>query len=105
MQSLDESADHCLKLENRHTGERLWIRRVQDSEGQTILKIDGSLPPKASGPPLHVHYQLREEGTVKAGTLGARVGNERIVVPAGEARPFPREWFMPGGMQGTNCWS
>jgi hypothetical protein len=75
--------DNFLKLENRHTGEILRMRRVRDSGGQTVLAIDGSLPPRASGPPLHVHFHLREEGIVKAGSLGAQIGNEKIVVPAG----------------------
>ena len=41
-----------------------------------MLAIDGSLPPGASGPPAHVHFHQREEGMVKAGTLGARLGKE-----------------------------
>ena len=81
--------DDFLKLENRHTGEVLRMRRVRDANGQTVLVIDGSLPPRSSGPPLHVHFLEREEGVVKAGSLGAQVGNERIFVPAGEFAVFP----------------
>ena len=33
--------DNVLKLENRHTGEILHLRRVPGSDGQTILEIDG----------------------------------------------------------------
>jgi len=74
--------DNFLKLENRHTGETLRLRRVRDAKGQIVLTIEGSLPPRAKGPPVHVHFREREEGSVKAGTLGARVGNEKIVVTA-----------------------
>jgi hypothetical protein len=33
-----------LELEIRKTGEILRMRRVRDSQGQTILALDGSLP-------------------------------------------------------------
>jgi quercetin dioxygenase-like cupin family protein len=80
--------DNALILENRHTGETLRMRRVRDADGQVVLKIDGSLPPRANGPPLHVHLHEREEGSVRAGTLGAQVGKEKIVVPAGGSAVF-----------------
>jgi len=92
--------DRFLRLENRHTGEILRMRRVRDPGGQTVLTIEGSLPPRSSGPPAHVHFQQHEEGTVKAGTLGARVGNEKIVVPAGGTGLFPagvvHAWWNEG---------
>jgi hypothetical protein len=77
-----------ITLENRHTGEILRIRRVRDADGQIVLALDGSLPPRAQGPPLHVHFAQREEGMVKAGTLGARIGNETIRVQSGEKVTF-----------------
>jgi mannose-6-phosphate isomerase-like protein (cupin superfamily) len=92
--------ENFLRLENRHTGEILRLRRERTSEGQTILLIDGSLPPRASGPTLHVHFQIREEGTVKAGTLGAQIGKEKIVAKAGESAIFPagvvHKWWNAG---------
>jgi mannose-6-phosphate isomerase-like protein (cupin superfamily) len=73
---------------------------VRDDAGQIILAIEGSLPPRMSGPPVHVHFHQREEGYVKSGTLGARVGNERILVPAGESAVFPagvvHSWWNAG---------
>jgi len=78
-----------LELKNRHTGEALRLRRVRDNAGRIILAIEGSLPPRMSGPPVHVHFHQREEGCVKAGTLGARVGKEKIVVQAGGTAVFP----------------
>jgi len=92
--------DDFLKLENRHTGEILKIRRIRDSAGQVFLTLDGSLPPRSSGPPVHVHFQEREEGFVKAGTLGAVVGREKIVVPTGGKAVFqpgtPHAWWNQG---------
>ncbi len=92
--------DNFLQLENRRTGETLRMRRLRDSEGQTILAIDGSLPPGTSGPPPHIHLQQREEGTVKAGTLGARIRKETIRVASGGSAVFPagvvHAWWNAG---------
>ena len=89
-----------LILQNRHSGEILRMRRVRDADGQVVLKIDGSLPPHTNGPPLHVHFLQREEGSVKAGTLGAQVGTEKIVVPAGGSAVFAagvvHNWWNAG---------
>lgn len=41
--------DNFLRLENRHTGEILRLRRVRVAEGQIVLTIDGSLSPRRSG--------------------------------------------------------
>ena len=92
--------DDFLRLENRHTGEILRMRRGRDAQGQIVLTLDGSLPPRASGPPLHVHFREREEGIVKAGTLGAQVGTEKIIVPAGGTAVLPagipHRWWNAG---------
>jgi quercetin dioxygenase-like cupin family protein len=89
-----------LRLENRHTGEILRLRRVRDASGEEVLVIEGSLPPHSNGPPLHRHFQQREEGSVKAGTLGAQVAGEKIVVPAGGSAAFPagvvHAWWNAG---------
>jgi len=103
MARLTQPVDHFLKLENRHTGEILRMRRVRDSEGRTILAVEGSLPARASGPPLHVHFHLREEGVVKAGSLGAQIGNEKVVIPTGGTGVFPagvvHNWWNAGDDQ------
>jgi hypothetical protein len=75
--------DDCLRLENRNNGEILRMRRVRDAQGQIALILDGSMPPGRGGPPLHVHFHENEEVIVKAGTLGAQIGTEKIIVPAG----------------------
>jgi hypothetical protein len=92
--------DNFLQLENRRNGEILRMRRVRDVDGQIILALDGTLPPRAEGPPLHIHLQQREEGTVKAGTLGAQVGTEKIIVPTGGTAVLPagvvHKWWNAG---------
>ena len=89
-----------LRLENRHNGEILRMHRRHDAEGRIVLFLDGTLPPKADGPPLHVHFREREEGIVKAGTLGAQVGAEKIVVPTGGTVVLPagvrHHWWNAG---------
>jgi len=92
--------DNFLHLENRRTGEILRICRVRDSGGQTILKLEGSLPPRADGPPLHIHFRSREEGIVKGGTLGVHVGKQKTVVQPGGSIVLPagvvHNWWNAG---------
>src|SRR5258708_6261861 len=76
------------------------MRRVRDSKGQFVLNRDGTLPPRANGPPLHVHIHEHEEGKVIAGTLGAQVGTEKIIVPTGGGAVLPagipHRWWNAG---------
>lgn len=92
--------DNFLRLENRHTGEILCMQRMREADGQVVLTIEGSLPPHMDGPPLHQHFQEREEGMVKAGMLGARVGDKELIVPAGGSAVFPagvaHKWWNAG---------
>ena len=92
--------DSILKLENRHTGETLRMRRERDVSGQVVLIIEGSLPPGSKGPPPHVHFLEREEGGVEAGTLGARIGQQTLVVQTGGNAAFPagvvHSWWNAG---------
>ena len=92
--------DNFLQLENRHTGESLRMRRVRDASGEVILVIEGTLPPGKNGPPLHVHFHQREEGSVAAGTLGASVADQQMVLPAGSSAVFPagviHKWWNAG---------
>ena len=92
--------DDVLRLENRHTGEVLRMRRMRDAQGRVVLILEGTLPPGAGGPPLHVHIQEHEEGVVNAGTLGALVGGKQIIVPAGGAVALPagiaHRWWNAG---------
>jgi Cupin domain len=89
-----------LSLQNRRTGESLRLRRERDVSGQIILIIEGSLPPRSNGPPPHVHLQEREEGRVQAGTLGARIGKQTLVVQTGGNATFPagivHTWWNAG---------
>ena len=56
--------------------------------------------PRASGPPLHIHFHEREEVIVKAGTLGAQIGTEKIIVPTGGTAVLPagvvHKWWNAG---------
>ena len=92
--------DTFLTLENRHTGEILRMRRMRDAQGKIMMTLDGSLPPGTSGPPPHIHFHEHEQGTVKAGTLGARVGDKKFVVPAGGTAVLParivHNWWNAG---------
>ena len=89
-----------LKIENRHTGEILRMRRVREANGQVILMLEGTLPPHTGGPPLHVHFQAHEQGHVAAGTLGAIVGNTKITVQTGGPVDLPagvpHRWWNAG---------
>ena len=89
-----------LTLENRHTGEILNMRRIRDEEGAMTLEIRGSLPAGGDGPPLHVHHQEAERGTVTGGTLGAVVDGREITVGVGETSEFPmgswHRWWNAG---------
>jgi len=88
-----------LTLTNRHTGERLQLRRVL-RDGQMCVELKGSLPPRQDGPPLHVHCREDEEGTVIAGTLSAEVDGRVIRVEAGGTARFPtgaaHRWWNDG---------
>ena len=92
-------SDAELVLENRHTGERLVLRRVVNGQ-QTHLELSGSLPPGGEGPPMHVHFAEDEEGHVVAGALSAVVAGENLTVPAGESTSIPRgtphRWWNAG---------
>ncbi len=96
---MDRSAQDPLVLENRHTGERLELRRIAQ-DGETWLELKGSLPPHRDGPPLHVHHDEHEGGRVLSGTLSAMVDGRKIEVRAGEAASFPRgcahRWWNDG---------
>lgn len=52
-----------LRLENRHAGEVLELRR-QSQNGELLLELRGTLPAHREGPPLHIHHFEDEEGLV-----------------------------------------
>ena len=88
-----------LVLENRHTGERLELRRVV-LDGETCLEVRGSLPPRSEGPPLHVHLEEHEEGRVTRGRITAVVDGQRIEAGPGETAELPmgsaHRWWNEG---------
>jgi len=89
----------ALRLENRHTGEVLEIRRRTEN-GEGVFDLRGTLPPHRDGPPLHIHYLEDEEGLVIAGTLSAEVDGQRVTVEAGQSvrlpRGVPHRWWNAG---------
>lgn len=76
------------------------MRRMRDAQGQIVLNLDGTLPPGTSGPPLHVHFREDEQGIVKSDTLGAQIGKDEFVVPAGGTVVLPagrpHRWWNAG---------
>ncbi len=80
--------------------EKLWLRRVPDGQGGEILEVDGCLLPGVNGPPLHAHYQLSEETTVRTGCLGVLLDGEEVIVHRGETAVFPpgskHRWWNAG---------
>jgi quercetin dioxygenase-like cupin family protein len=95
-------ADHSLgwrTLINRHSGERLQLRRIV-RDGVMCLELKGTLPPRQVGPPLHVHFYEHEEGTVAAGTLSAEVDGRQLQVEAGDTVQLPmgsaHRWWNAG---------
>lgn len=92
--------DHFLQLGNRINGEILRMQRIRDAGGQIVLNIEGSLPARTSGPPLHIHFHQSEEFVVKAGSLGIQIGNEKSIVPTGGVGLFPvgvaHTWWNAG---------
>jgi mannose-6-phosphate isomerase-like protein (cupin superfamily) len=82
-------ATPALRLENRHTGETLELRRRRRN-GEAHLELRGTLPPHRDGPPLHIHHAEDEEGEILAGTLFAELGGKQIQVAAGGTVRFPK---------------
>jgi mannose-6-phosphate isomerase-like protein (cupin superfamily) len=89
-----------LRLENRHTGEVLYLSRTHLESGEEAIRLRGSLPPGSDGPPPHIHTRESERGTVLSGRLGAVVDGEEIVLEAGEEFVFPagqmHTWWNAG---------
>ena len=89
-----------LRLENRHTGEVLFLSRTHLESGEEAIRIRGSLPPGGDGPPLHIHTRETERGTVLSGKLGAVVDGEEMILEAGEEFVFPagqaHTWWNAG---------
>lgn len=96
---MTEESSAYLRLENRHTGEVLELRR-RSQNGQMILDIAGTLPAHREGPPLHIHHLEDEEGVITAGTLSAEIAGERIEAGRGQGvrlpRGAPHRWWNQG---------
>ena len=88
-----------LTLINRHTSERLQLRRVP-LDGEMCLELKGTLPPNQDGPPLHIHFKEHEEGSVIAGTLAAKVDGVQVRIEQGGLVRLPmgsaHRWWNGG---------
>lgn len=58
--------------------------------GGLVTIGEADIPPRTSGPPLHVHSKEDEAYLVLEGILTVRVGDERFAVPAGGLAWLPR---------------
>ena len=74
---MGETNVSSLILENRHSGERLSLRRLPRG-GEVWLELKGSLPPHREGPPMHIHVAEDEEGTIQSGTLFAVINGRQF---------------------------
>ena len=94
-----ETPHGWLTLINRHTGERLQLRRVP-RDGEMCLELKGTLPPNQDGPPLHIHFKENEGGTVMAGTLAAEVDGVQVRIEQGGPVRLPmgsaHRWWNGG---------
>ena len=88
-----------LQLHNRHSGERLHMRRGVEN-GREVLYLEGSLPPHSEGPPMHIHVDQDESGEVVSGRLSATLDGKTITLGTGERAFFPRgvrhRWWNAG---------
>jgi len=89
----------ALHLENRHTGEKLRLRRFE-RDGVVCLELSGSLPGRSQGPPLHIHHAQEEEGKVVSGTLSFNLAGRETTAGPGSAARFPagqaHRWWNDG---------
>jgi mannose-6-phosphate isomerase-like protein (cupin superfamily) len=96
---LSVSGSGTITLENRHTGERLALRRVKRGN-ELWLELKGSLPPHREGPPMHVHFAEDEQGHIRSGTLSVVINGRRITAGPGESTVIPRgsahRWWNEG---------
>lgn len=96
---MSQHAPTYLRLENRHTGEVLELRR-RCRNGEIFLELRGTLPAHQEGPPLHIHHLEDEDGTVTAGTLSVDVGGRRLDARPGQSvqlpRGVPHRWWNQG---------
>jgi mannose-6-phosphate isomerase-like protein (cupin superfamily) len=96
------SASRVLRLENRHTGEVLEIRRERRN-GELVFRLRGSLPARREGPPLHIHHLEGEEGVIVSGTLSAEVDGKQSTFGPGESvhlpHGVPHRWWNAGDQE------
>lgn len=78
-----------LVLVNRHTGERLVLRRTGADPAER-LEMKGSLPPGRAAMSVHMHRAQDVRIRLDGGTLHALVDGRTVAIEAGEALEIPR---------------
>src|SRR5690348_9606715 len=69
----------------------LRVVRGADDTGGELLELEATYEPGSVEPPEHLHPKQDERFEILAGTMAARIGDERKVLEAGE------ELFIPAG--------
>jgi quercetin dioxygenase-like cupin family protein len=68
-----------------------WITRVTGVDTEGLVTIgEAEIPPRTSGPSLHVHSNEDEAYLVLEGILTVQLGDDRFTVPAGGLAWLPR---------------
>jgi mannose-6-phosphate isomerase-like protein (cupin superfamily) len=68
-----------------------WATRVRGSDTNGLVSIgEADMPPRTSGPALHVHSREDEVTLVVEGVMTVQLGTERFEVPAGGIAWLPR---------------
>ena len=97
---MNQPNNQDLTLVLRHVGERLTIRRIKSDAGVEELRLNGSLPARQQGPPLHIHFEEDEHVEVVSGTLSVSVDGNPLVLKAGDSGHFPKgsvhRWWNDG---------
>jgi mannose-6-phosphate isomerase-like protein (cupin superfamily) len=80
------SAGETLRLPG---GASFTVRKSAAETGGERVELEITLPPGASGPPLHFHPRQEEQWEVLAGTLTVRIGDEWRTLPPGGSASIP----------------
>jgi mannose-6-phosphate isomerase-like protein (cupin superfamily) len=78
-------------FENPAARMTLQVVRGADDTGGELLELEATYEPGSVEPPEHLHPKQDERFEILAGTMAARIGDERKLLEAGE------ELFIPAG--------
>lgn len=79
-----------LVLQNRHTGERLELRRLARGDADAdVLALAGRIPAGRPSMSVHEHHSQHIRIEVRSGVLHALVGGRHATIPAGQTLDLP----------------